>query len=348
MTNRENLIEALEGRKPKRIPFTGYADMNFSEITVPKDDLAELVAGGFALAEYTGVVSETAPNVERLSRTGLFKGKEAVYQTLRTPVGEITQVLVNNWVQEFFLKTPQDYKVMEYVVRNVRLEPDYNAFYEAEKRVGDSGITLIWGRRTPIQTILVDFAGLESFSYQMADFPEVVESLYEALLDQLLETYRIIAAGPGRYVHLLENMTAEAWGPIKFARYHMPAYDKAIALLHDAGKKVYAHFDGKLKCVAHLAGKSAIDGFESFTLPPEGDMLYAEARDNWPDKFIWSNISVGLYSMVERELRSFVRKAVQDAAPDGRNFAMAVLEDIPADWKIKLPIILDELDRIKL
>ena len=341
MTTRENLITALEGGKPERIPFTTYADFGFTQ-----PGLSELEKLGFSQTQYTGVVKETAINTERVVSKSTWKGRESEIVTLRTSLGEISQTSVNGWVQEYYLKTPKDYRVMEHIVRNTMLEADYRLYHEVEKKAGDSGITLIYGRRTPMQTMMVDYAGLENFALHMTDDIEDVEALQEALMDQLIETYRIIADGPGRYVSLLENLTAETWGPAKFQKYHMSAYERVLPILHKKGKKVYSHCDGKLLCIADLMARTAIDGIESFTMPPEGDMQYDEARKAWPDKFIWSNISLHLYDLPDAELRAWIREAVRKAAPDGRHFALAILEDVPVRWREKIPVILDELASI--
>ena len=340
LTNRQNLIEALEGRRPERIPFTTYAVFDF-----PEPGLSELKKLGFCQVQFAGVLRESTDGIEREVSASEWKGHRAETVTLRTPVGEISQTSVNGWVQEYFLKTPQDYRIMEYVVRNTRMQPDCSQFEECERRSGDGGITFVWCRRSPIQTMLVDLAGLENFSWHMAEGSAETEMLFEALLDQFIETCGIVAASPARYIHMLENMTAETWGPAKFAKYHLPVYEKALPILHAGGKKVYAHFDGKLKCLAELVARSAIDGIESFTVPPEGDMQYGEARQFWPDKFIWSNISLGVYRLPDKELRAWVRDAVKQCAPDGRNFALAILEDIPENWREKIPVILEALSK---
>ena len=341
MTNRENLIIALEGGKPERIPFTTYADFGFTQ-----PGLSELEKLGFSQTQYTGVVKETAINIERVVSKSIWKERESETVTLRTSLGKISQTSVNGWVQEYFLKTPKDYRVMAHIVRNTKLEADYSLYHEAETKAGDSGITLVWGRRTPMQTMLVDYAGLENFALHMADDMDEVEWLQEALMDQLIETYRIIADGPGRYVSLLENLTAETWGPVKFQKYHMAAYERVLPILHKKSKKVYSHCDGKLQCIAGLMACTGIDGIESFTVPPEGDMQYEEARKAWPDTFIWSKISLHLYDLPNAELRAWIRETVRQAAPDGRNFALAILEDVPAQWREKIPVILDELASI--
>lgn len=343
MTNRENLIAALDGKKPERIPFTIYEDFG---LTNPELDIFK--KQGLSETSYCSFIKETTSNVEKIIRTEENEGKKTEFITLRTPVGEISQISKNGWVQEFYLKTPEDYKVMEYIIHDTKLEADHQQYNEAEKRAGDNGITLIWGRRSPMQTILVDYVGLEEFAYHLADDFLEMEALREALLEQMIESYKIFAEGPGKYIHMLENFTAETWGPERFTKYHLPVYEKVIPILHKAGKKVYTHFDGKLACVADLVAKTGIDGIESLTLPPEGDMQYAQARKIWPEKFLWSNISLGHYNLSDSELREKIKTYVHQAAPDGRNLAFAILEDIPPNWKTKIPVILETLAEIKL
>ena len=343
MTTRENLIRSLEGKKPERIPYTAYVDCGMNG-----DEFEEILRKGLAETEYVSVVRETRHGVDTSTTKGHWKGLPAEVTSLRTSIGNISQISVNGWVQEYYIKTPQDYRVMEHIIRSSTLEFDPGQWEDGERRIGDRGITLINCRRTPIQTIMVDYVGLERFAYHMADgFPEL-SALQDALLEQFIEICRLIARGPGRYVHINENMIAETWGPDRFARYHMPVYERIMPILHKGGKKVYAHFDGKLECVADQLARSGIDGIESLTLPPEGDLTYRAARERFPEKFLWSNLSLHLYDLPDDELRRRIREYVGQAAPDGRNLAFGILEDVPALWKTKIPVILDTLAEIVL
>lgn len=338
MTLRENLIESLEGRTPERIPFTTYAEFGF-----PEPELRELIDRGFSQTQYAGVVSAYTPDVERISERSTHNKRRIETVTLKTPVGSVSQVSADGWIQSYFLKTPEDYKVMEYIVRRTRFAARYEEFEKCERIAGENGITLISLPRSPMQTILVDYAGLEQLSYHMAEDMEAVLPLYEALYDSLTEQAKIIARGPGRYVHMTENMTAETWGLDRFLRYHMPVYESVLPILHRGGKKVYTHYDGKLKVVSNSLKDSPIDGIESFTVPPEGDMSYREIREALPETYIWSNISLSVYALPDDELRRWIHAAARDCAPDKRLFAFAILEDIPPNWREKIPVILDAL-----
>ena len=345
MTNRERLIAALEGERPDIIPLT--INEQFVQEN-PSTEWEKLYKMGLCMIPYLSTVQEYTSNVEYLKKTEMWKGQLAERHIIKTPAGEISQVLLNGWVQEFYLKTPEDYRVMEYIIRNTQMELSPQSFIDTEKELGDNGITLIGMGRTPMQTIMIDYVGLEEFAFHLADgFPELF-SLQEALMDRLMERCRLIAKGPGRYVSLLENLTSECWGPERFAQYHMPVYEKIIPILHSGEKKVYAHCDGNLNCLARLLNQTGIDGIESITPPPEGDMTYEEARKAMPGKMFWANINVSNYSLPSVELRKKVIEFMHQASPDGRNLAFEISEDCPPNWSESIPIVLETLAELRL
>ena len=322
---------------PERIPFT----VNREFVT---DDPAweAIFAAGLCPIPYAHTVREEMTAVERVVEPLSWQGRPGRRVTLRTPAGEISQVETDGWVQEFFLKTPADYRVMEYIVRHTRLAPDPAAFEASERRIGDRGLTLIGVGRSPMQTILVDYAGLENFSYHLADeFPDLF-ALAAALEEQLLERCRLAAVGPGRYISLLENFTAESWGAERFQKYHLPVYAKILPIFKAMGKRVFPHFDGQIACVAKLLAGTDFAGIESLTEPPEGDLTLAQSRAAMPDKVFWANINVGLYTLPSDDLRRWVRQRVRAAAPEGRGLAFEISEDLPANWARAIPVVLDE------
>ena len=344
-TNRNSLTDVLEGRRPEFIPFSIYGWEAMG------DDPAwqYIVKQGLCRVMRIPVIKETlSSNVEKICQEEIVDGKPIYKTTLRTPLGELNQLLIKNHEQEYYLKTPNDYKIMKYIIENTKLELDPKQFDETEKMLGDTGLTLIYGIRSPMQTMVVDYAGLENFSYSLADgFPELFE-LADVLLEQLIIYCNLVAKGPGRYFQLRENLTSDQWGPVRFSKYHMPVYEKIIPILHSGGKKVYTHFDGKLSCLSELISKTEIDGIDSLTAPPEGNMTLKEARAAFPGKMFWVNINISNYSLPPEKLKEIITESVYQASEDGRNLAFEISEDIPANWQESIPFVLDTLKNLKL
>jgi hypothetical protein len=336
---KQRLITALEGGCPETIPYISYTD--FYRPDEPAWE--ELFARGFGLLHYISLYDLTCDEIERHNSEQHVNGRILRTEITRTPAGDLKRVWLDGWEQEYALKTPADYRIMEYIVRHTRIVPHPERFTAAEAWLGGHGLPIHYLGRSPYQTILVDYAGLQNFSYHLADaFPEF-DALLDAQLDQLVELCQVAAALPGPYISLLENLTAEQVGPRRFARYHLPVYDRIFPILHAAGKKVYTHMDGKLHSLSELVAHSGIDGIDSLTPPPEGDMTFARARVTWPETFFLANINVGVYELPPDQLRAAVRQMARDCAPDGRRTAFEVSEDLPANWKTALPIVLDTL-----
>jgi hypothetical protein len=250
---------------------------------------------------------------------------------------------VDDWQRKYCLETAEDYRVMTYVARHTTVQPVYEAYEEKARQIGPYGIPLVAMGRTPLQSILVDFVGLENFAYHLADLHDEMMELYDALLDVLRRKVALAAAGPGRFVSVLENFTADSLGPVRYRQLLLPVYQELFPILQSAGKIVGTHYDGQLSVCKKLIAGAPIDLIESLTPPPEGDMSLAEARAAWPDKLFWSNINVALYYLPPAELKQIVWQRIKDAAPDGRRLAFEVSEQYPDNWFESVGTVLDAL-----
>jgi hypothetical protein len=341
-------VEWLEafwaGQKPKQIPYTIY----YGEFRHTKDDpyWHQLFEAGLRVTYAVSSFKSETKNVEYINDTINHDSRKISRQVMRTPVGEIAKTFFNGWEQEFWLKNAQDYRAMQYIVENTELTADYDSYRQLEQQVGPYGIVHVNLLRTPLQTILVDYVGLENFGVHLFELKEEMMSLYDALLKQFARRVEIVAGGPGRYVNIFENFTADTMGPKRFEQFHIPVYQKYIPMLQQSGKIVGTHFDGQLSLCSDLIANSPIDTIESLTPPPEGDMDLGEARKVWQDKLFWSNINVGKYQLEPQKLKQTVFDSVAKAAPDGRRLAFEVSEHIPQNWKESMPVVLEALSEL--
>lgn len=340
--NIQQRLEAFwSGERPDQIPLTIYQN----EWRHTADDPAwqAMFENGLGVTHHVPSFHFHAPGVEYDVDSYEEQGQTIQRRTMRTPVGEIFEIYADGWRQKFYLETAQDYEVMTYVTRQAEIVPAYDGFLETEERIAPYGIALAVTGRTPIQTILVDLVGLENFSFHLYDLEAEMMALYEALLDRYRQIVEVVAAGPGRFVSVLENFTAETLGPKRYEQFLLPVYEELFPILHGADKIVGTHYDGKIASCRDLVARSPIDLIESLTPPPEGDMTLAECRAAWPDKLFWSNINVACYDLPPGELRALVLRRVEQATADGKRLAFEVSEQYPENWKASIPVVLDAL-----
>jgi hypothetical protein len=341
MDPRERFDAFWSGERPDQIPYSIY--WNEWRHTALDPAWRPMFDAGLRVTYGCMTAAATQTGVEHLQETVIENGRTIERQTQRTPVGEIHFDRTDGWATRRWLQTADDYRVMKYIVEHTDHAPNYDAFAHKEREVADHGIVHTALPRTPIQTILVDYVGLEQFALHLFDLEEPMMELYDALLANFALAIEIVAEGPSRYVSCLENFTAETMGPERFAQLHMPVYDKFFPMLQQAGKVVGTHYDGRLASCSHLVAQAPIDLIESLTPPPEGDMELSDCRAAWPDKLFWSNINVSAYELPPGDLKQLVLDRVAQAAPDGAKLAFEVSEQYPQNWKESMLVVLDAL-----
>jgi hypothetical protein len=342
---RERLEAFWSGEQPDTIPFTTYENKIPSNWRDPV--IQQLFADGLGVIRFIPTWETVYRNVDVLDQTETINGQSHRRQVWRTPVGDVEAVWVQNWHHKYFLETADDYRVMTYIVEHTNTRPAYAPFETQAAALPEHMVAVPRMGRTPLQTILVDYAGLANFALHLYEYEAEVRRLYDALRVNFRRLAEIVATGPGRYINVIENFTAETLGPRRYAEFLLPVYEETFGMFHDAGKVVGCHYDGNLAVVKDGVAQAPFDIIESFTPPPEGDMTLAEARAAWPDKLFWSNINLGCYELPPEELKQEIWRRVQAGAPDGRRLAFEVSEDRPPRWRESMPVILAALNAHK-
>jgi len=345
MDFRERIDAYWSGERPEEIPYAIYEWL----YSVERDDPAwrQMFTDGLGVIRHLCCYKEEMQNVEVDKATYDENGLTVLRLTYTTPVGSICETWRNGWQGEHFLKGPEDYRVMTYVAEHTIVRPDLEKFEADLAALAPHEVALSLLSRTPYQRMLVDLAGVGQFPFHLVDWPDEVRALYEALRRLFRRRVEIAAEGSSRFVHFGENFNADAIGPKRYEEFILPVYDECIDILHDAGKVVGAHYDGRTASCAEPIGRSSLDLIESFTEPPEGDLPLAQARAAWPDKLIWCNIGVGDYQLPPEELREKVLSMVAAGAPDGRRLALEVSEHLPVDWRTAMPVVLAALKKTR-
>lgn len=339
MTNRQRIVCALRGETPDRVPFTAYGWMWGDRPTI-----AKLVERGLGLTHHYATYARRCPEASFEEETFDRDGHQWRRRVMKTPVGELEELYMGGWRQEFFVKKPEDYRVLEYVARHTVQEPDYEGFVEAEQQVGERGVAIVSAARSPIQDILVDHVGFENFCYHLADDVQELYSCYEALAERFVEMCQIIADGPGEFVKVWENFTAEAFGAERFKELHMPLYRRCSEILHGAGKRWMAHMDGRLARVQDLLPESGLDALESLTPPSEGDVPPERWRQVWPGLVLWVNVPVSWYGQPGDGLASRLRDLLE-RVDSRKGLLLEVSEDLPGNWAESIPVVLETLEQ---
>ena len=242
------------------------------------------------------------------------------------------------WLNEHVIKRPEDYRVVGYIFRNIRLAPDYDNYREFQREVGDRGLAVAHGlgSASPVQHLMRDFVDGTQFYYELTDHPKEVQQLVEDLTPFYDQLVRILADSPAEAVMMGANYDDTITYPPLFKEHILPWLQRWADMLHAGGKIFMSHCDGENAGLLDLLAASGIDVAESVCAPPMVECSLGAMRRAFGAKItIFGGVpSVALLeeSMSEEEFEAHMRGLFAEIAP-GDRFILGVSDMVPPDAK---------------
>jgi len=266
-----------------------------------------------------------------------------------TPVGSVscrmtlTEEMLESgasisWIDEHVIKRPEDYRVVGYIFRNIRLTADYDNYRRFQAEVGDRGLAVAHGlgSASPVQHLMRDLVDGTQFYYELADHPKEVRQLCEDMAPFYEQLVRILAGSPAEAVMMGANYDDTITYPPLFKEHILPWLQRWAEILHAGGKIFMSHCDGENESLLDLLAASGIDVAESVCAPPMVQCTLAAMRRAFAGKItIFGGLpSVALLedSMSEEEFEAHMRRLFAEIAP-GDRFILGVSDMVPPDAK---------------
>ncbi len=262
-----------------------------------------------------------------------------------------------SWIDAHVIKRPQDYAIVGYIFRNIRLSPDYDNYRAFQREVGDRGLAVAHGlgSASPVQHLMRDFVDSTQFYYELADHPKEVQQLCEDLTPFYEQLVQILAASPAEAVMMGANYDDTITYPPLFAQHILPWLQRWADVLHAGGKIFMSHCDGENEGLLDLLAASGIDVAESVCAPPMVQCRLTAMRRTFGDRItIFGGVpSVALLeeSMTEEEFEEHMRRLFTEIAP-GSRFILGVSDMVPPDAKwdrlVRIAQMVDEWGALPL
>ena len=266
-----------------------------------------------------------------------------------TPVGSVscrmtlTEEMLESgasisWIDEHVIKRPEDYQVVGYIFRNIRLTADYDNYRRFQAEVGDRGLAVAHGigSASPVQHLMRDLVDGTQFYYELADHPKEVRQLCEDMAPFYEQLVRILAGSPAEAVMMGANYDDTITYPPLFKEHILPWLQRWAEILHAGGKIFMSHCDGENESLLDLLAASGIDVAESVCAPPMVQCTLGAMRRAFAGKItIFGGVpSVALLedSMSEEEFETHMRRLFAEIAP-GDRFILGVSDMVPPDAK---------------
>jgi len=301
-------------------------------------------------------------------------GKSTTIVEWHTPLGMLSEKIISGagtgedvrqyswehvwpWTVERLVKKPEDYEILKFIVEDMKYSPNYFPVKQAKDYVKDEGLVVTFLPYSPLQQMMIWWVGTPRFYIHYARYRKKVEEVYQALDEKYEELYPIVADSPADWVNLDDNIDGVLVTPTLFERYFIPAYEKAARVLHERGKIMVSHMDGRLGALKNLIAKCPQDGIEAFHPPPMGDLPIHEALTLWKDKFIAVGYPGSVLALGPEAVKKHLLNLLRSVIPGDRIILIASTENLVPDdcllamtdimEKATLPLSKESVDKIQ-
>ncbi|MCE5259820.1 MAG: hypothetical protein LLG44_12315 [Chloroflexi bacterium] len=257
-----------------------------------------------------------------------------------TPVGDLREIYhYDEWNQsafntEFRLKTPDDIKIMEWMLQHEEWGWDQDAFDKSQAEVGERGAPQFYFRRSPLQGLFIEHMGFEPAVMMLYDQPEVIEHYMAVAAEADNAMYDVLCASPVEIFNFGENIDAHMDPPTLWRQYLAPYYTRRTEQLHAAGKKVHIHIDGAMKPLIKVIRDVPFDGIEAATPLPQGDVTLEQIKEALGDMILLDGIPAVYFlpTFDEETLLDCAKRVIDMFYP---RLALGISDEIPPDGDIE-------------
>ncbi len=374
MTHRQRILAAVAKQPVDKLPFGARIDLWYNyhsaRNTLPDryrgwnmiDILRDLGAGCYVVlgSQVTGSGApkrifslwETSyPGVETTAR------QEGPVTTTeyKTPAGNLrsgtefnyTEGYLQGYSVERLFKTEADYPAIEYLLERAEFTPDYTGYLELAGMLGEDGEIRCGSRTSPMQYIMRDLMGYETFFYELADHPGKVERLYEVVKKMVWKQLVILAESPAQTVAISGNWSDDVHTPV-FRKYFTPWLREANDFLHRHGKYTLVHADGEMKRLIPLVPDTGLDVAEAWSPYPMTSVTTRELREAWGDRVtIWGGLPTVIFEpdYSDAAFDAYLVNLFREIAP-GNNFILGMGDNFPVDGDIeRIRRVVEMIDR---
>jgi uroporphyrinogen decarboxylase len=274
---------------------------------------------------------------------------ETLRTEIRTPVGTLTSrerkgaAWESPFRVEYPVKSPEDFAVVEFMLRDMKVEADFGAARALLEWVGEGGTIQLVLPRSPLPRIIHDYMGLSAGIMTLFDSPAECERLMAIIEECDQRAFQIVGECPGRLVIFGDNVDNMSVSPELYEKYSLPYYGRKSEFLHAHGKTVLCHMDGRLRGLLPLVRDTGIDVLDGITPEPMNDFGVEELASSLGEgQFAWAGVPSSMFcaAATRQDVIDYARKLIDVL---GERLILNVGDQLPPDADISLVEAVTEL-----
>ena len=309
MSLRTRLLDVYRGGTPDVVPYAlDLSHWFYHKRRMPWDlsvsyekPEAELIAyhRKFGVGFYVPLLGrfytiEYPPDVDVHVGKEIRDGAAEITWRIETPIGAIERT--RRWheatyawaIKDHGVESEQDIRVLGYALSRGALVPEWDRYGAWVDEVGDLGVVYLPLGYSAIGYLMNLWMGVENTIYAAYDWPDTLRQVVDEINGNLLECIDVLASSPAEIIAMGDNFSGDTQPPSFFREWSAAFYEEAVRRLHDAGKFVAVHIDGRLRGALGMIRETGADCADAVTPTPMGDLTPEECRQEAGPDFILS------------------------------------------------------------
>jgi uroporphyrinogen-III decarboxylase len=359
MTHRQRIFARLDGKPVDRVPW--FPDLHYwLKVRRIQGDLPEkyeFLAGGdlwemlpqlhahpdidagLPRHVYGDFLKSSYENTRIVEE---HESADTIRTEIHTPLGTLTsrKRKGHEWESpfrvEYPVKSTADFKIVEFMLRDRKVEPDFEAASKLLDWVGQAGTIQLVLPRSPLPRLIHDYMGLSAGILALFDSPAECEELMAIMEECDQRAFELIANCPGRLVIFGDNVDNMSVNPDLYAKYSLPYYQRKCDFLHQQKKTVLCHMDGRLQGLLPLVKDTGIDVLDGITPQPMNDFTVEElAACLGENQFAWAGVPSSMFcaAATRQDVVDYAKKLIDLL---GDKLILNVGDQLPPDADIAL------------
>ncbi len=261
---------------------------------------------------------------EKRSRTSVehVKGDNETRTVFKSKYGQTELVCVLDETSssrhpvKFPVESPDDILHMIEMYEDISVELDVQEHEKTKTRVkeiGPNAVTSTSFGESPLMYWIEWMAGVENGHYLLADQPEKVECLFNAMQKVLIAREKIVCEhNPADLIYLTENTSTTLISPDQYRTYCSKQVGECAKIAKATDRNMVLHMCGHLKDILPDLAKIPVRAFEAFTAPTLGNTTLLDGRTNCPDKCLIGGTNAMLWLKKPDEIIKEIKQRLDE------------------------------------
>jgi hypothetical protein len=307
MTHRERILAVYRNEVPDQIPFMlDLSHWFYHAHRMPWDLSQAYEKPEYDLIDYhreknvgfympnLGAFFQTRYPADIRSRVEKSPDGRSITWSFDTPLGSISRTRVWEdvtyaWaVSRWGVQSESDLRILAAALANRAFTPDWPKYRAWTDAVGDLGVVYLPAGYSAMGQLLNYWMGVEATLFAAVDWPNTLRQVIDQINRNNLQLIDLLADSPAEIIMMGDNFSSDIQPPNFFRQWSAEYYAEAIRRLHNVGKCVAVHIDGRLAGALEMIRDVGADCADAVTPRPMGDLTPAECRRRAGRDFILS------------------------------------------------------------